>query len=138
MSSRFFFNRSKYSRLIDSDRKKVNRLNLLEFIHHGIRFVFPQQPGRLVRGIPTAHSAPPLNQEIQSEEAFVWPYHQGTVRGQAIIPLYKSVPEAALRDEKLYELLALVDAIRVGKTREKELAMQFLKERISYAQEPTY
>ncbi len=40
---------------------------------------------------------------------------------------YPSVPEAVLKDEKLYELLAITDAIRVGRTREKELAVEYLK-----------
>ena len=35
--------RSKYSGLIDASRKKVNLLNLLEFIQHGIKYVFPHQ-----------------------------------------------------------------------------------------------
>jgi hypothetical protein len=46
-----------------------------------------------------------------------------TVRGHSIIPLYPSVPEAALKDEKLHELLALTDALRVGRAREKEIAV---------------
>ena len=41
-------------------------------------------------------------------------------RGQSIEPLYPSVPETVLKDEKLYELLAITDAIRVGRTREKK------------------
>ena len=84
----------------------------------------------LVRGIPTAHSAAPLNLEIQSDENYVWPYAKGKTRGQAITPLYKSVPEAVQRDKMLYELLALVDAVRVGKVREQKLAMELLKKKI--------
>ena len=86
----------------------------------------------MVRGIATAHSAPPLNNEIMSEEQFVWPYAKGTVRGHSIIPLYPSVPEAALKDAKLYELLALVDALRVGRAREKELAIIEIKTRLGF------
>jgi hypothetical protein len=54
----------------------------------------------------------------------------GTVRGHSIIPLYPSVPEAALKDEKLHELLALTDALRVGRAREKEIAVIELKKRL--------
>jgi len=46
------------------------------------------------------------------------------------LPLYPSVPEAANKDEKLYELLALADALRVGRAREKELAIVELKKRL--------
>ena len=51
--------RSKYAGLLDSSGKKVSKLALLEFIEYGIKYVFPQQPGAIVRGIATAHSAPP-------------------------------------------------------------------------------
>jgi hypothetical protein len=35
-----------------------------------------------------------------------------------------------LKDEKLHELLALADALRVGRAREKELAVKELKKRL--------
>ena len=122
--------RSKYAGLLDSSGKKVRRLALMELLQYGISYVFPQQPGPIVRGIPTAHSAPPLNEIIVSNEPYVWPSGKGKVRGQSIIPLYPSVVEAVQKDKKLYELLALVDAIRVGRAREKEIAIKELKSRI--------
>lgn len=123
-------NRSKYAGLIDAKGKKVMRLALLEFLQFGITYVFPQKPGAIVRGIATAHSAAPLNTIIVSEEHYVWPSGKGNLRGQAIVPLYPSVIDAVQKDEKLYELLALVDAIRVGRAREKEIAIKELKIRI--------
>ena len=123
-------NRSKYAGLLDESRKKVNRIAFTEFILHGLLYVFPQQPGAIVRGILTAHSAAPLNQIIAATEKYVWPYARGTERGQSIVPLYPTVPESALKDSVLYELLALVDAIRVGRVREKELAKKELENRI--------
>ncbi len=122
--------RSKYAGLIDSSGKKVSRLALMELIQYGIRYIFPQQPGAIVRGIATAHAAPPLNTIIKSEEPYVWPSAKGNVRGQCIIPLYPSVIDAVKMDDKLYSLLALVDAIRVGRAREKEIAIQELKKLI--------
>jgi hypothetical protein len=41
-------------------------------------------------------------------------------------PLYKSVPYAARADEKLYDALALVDAIRSGRARERKRAEEML------------
>ncbi|MEO7976565.1 hypothetical protein [Flavobacterium sp.] len=123
-------NRCKYSGLIDSTKKKVNRYAFTEFLMHGIQYVFPQQPGPIVRGIPTAHSAPPLNKYINSVENYVWPYARGTVRGQAIEPLYSTIIEASQKDELFYEYMALVDALRVGRTREKEIAKHELRIRI--------
>ncbi|MGZ0016910.1 hypothetical protein [Yeosuana sp. AK3] len=122
--------RSKFAGLIDGSGKKVFKMALLEFLQYGIKYAFPQQPGAIVRGIPTAHSAPPLNNIIVSEEHYVWPSGKGKVRGQAITPLYPSIIEAILKDDKLHELLALVDALRVGRAREKEMAIKELKSRI--------
>lgn len=50
--------------------------------------------------------------------------------GQAIEPLYKSVPFAVRRDNELYAYLALLDAIRMGNARESNLAIKMLKERL--------
>ena len=121
--------RSQYAGLIDPGGKKVMRQGLMEFLQYGIRYVFPQQPGPVVRGIPTAHSMSPLNQEIESDEAYVWPSGTGQVRGHSIIPLYASVVKAVQHDQPLHELLALVDALRVGRSRERNLAIKFLKQR---------
>ena len=123
--------RSKYAGLLSTNGKEVMRLSLLEFLQYGLRYVFPQKPGPMVRGVPTSHSAAPLNKIIQSTEHYVWPYGKGTVRGHSIVPLYNSVPEAALKDDKLHELLALVDALRVGRAREKNIAIAELKKRFN-------
>lgn len=119
--------RSHYAGLLFGNGKRVMKSALLEFLQFGIAYTFPQKPGAVVRGIATAHSAAPLNKSIDSTESYVWPYSKGNLRGQAILPLYTSVPEAALKDEKLHELLALTDALRVGKAREKALAVAELK-----------
>lgn len=122
--------RSKYAGLLDVSGKRVMRQSFYDFLQYGIAVVFPAKPGAVVRGIPTSHSAAPLNQEIGSRENYVWPFAMGDVRGHGIIPLYSSVPQAALDDQRLYELLSLVDALRVGKVREKNLAVQELNSRI--------
>jgi hypothetical protein len=67
------------------------------------------------------------------ELPLVWPDAEGTVRRQAIEPLYRTVPEVARRNPKLYELLALVDALRCGGARERKLAMTELQNRIEDA-----
>ncbi len=126
-------NRSYIGGLISSDKKTINKLALLDFLKSGLKYVFPQQAGALTRGIGTAHSAPPLNREIMSEEQFVWPFAKGNVRGQAIEPLHPKIPEACLKDSNFYELMALTDAIRIGKVREQQIAFDILRERIEYA-----
>ncbi len=122
--------RSVIAGLISSDKKTLNKLSLLEFLKSGLRYVYPQSPGALVRGIGTAYSASPLNKEIRSQENVVWVYGKGNIRGQIIEPLHPNVPEACLKDEKLYELMALTDALRIGKARERNLAFDMIKERL--------
>lgn len=123
-------NRSKYAGLIDDARKKVNKLAFTEFLLNGVAYAFPQQPGALVRGVLTAHAAEPLSNIIKANEKYVWPYAKGLDRGQAIEPLYSTIVEASLKDRDLYELLTMVDAIRVGRVREKEIAKKELQKRI--------
>lgn len=118
------------------DRKtghpKANVTGLIEFIAHGLKYVFPAQPGAMVRGIPTAAAAPVLQGELISLEEYihVWPDPQGLKMGQAIKPLFKSVPHAVRRDAELYATLALIDAIRLGQPREARLARELLEKRL--------
>ena len=122
--------RSKYAGLLDDSGKKVMRQALYDFLQYGLAVVFPAKPGAMVRGIPTAHSTAPLNKEVSSGDNYVWPFAKGNVRGLGINPLYSTVPQAALDDEQLHVLLALADALRVGKAREKKTALQELNSRI--------
>jgi hypothetical protein len=111
---------------------RPNRSNLKEFLIHGVKYAFPVERGGPTRGIPTAEAAPPLKHQFAQDFPLppVWPYPQGSIRGIAFSPLYKNVPHAAAQDPRLYELLALVDAIREGRAREREIAIRELTERI--------
>lgn len=112
--------------------RAVVRESLREFLVHGVRYVFPPTLGTRVRGVPTAHAAEPLAAQIQAsgDDLPVWPHAEGTVRGPSFSPLYRSVPGVALKDRALYELLALTDAVRGGRARERELAAKMLGERL--------
>jgi len=125
-------NRSQIAGLLSDGKKRLMKNNLLDFLQHGLRYVFPAEPGAIQRGMPTAYSAPPLNQHISAEEPYVWPWAEGEARGQAIEPLHRGVPGACAKDPVLYELLALVDTLRLGRAREKEQAMVVLRKRILY------
>jgi hypothetical protein len=118
--------------LYDGENRRILKQALLEFLVHGLRYVFYAQPGPLSRGLPTAHSAEPLKSKLvaSQSEVYVWPDPQGIVRGQAIAPLYRSVPQAANNDPELYALLSLIDALRVGRVREQRLAVGELEKRI--------
>ncbi len=124
--------RSRMARLVSEDKRELYRSSFVEFLIFGLKYVFPVSPGPMVRGMATSHSAPPLNTMISSQnDFFVWPAAKGTSHGQSIVPLYKTVPEAAMDDPKLYELLALSDAVRVGRVRELNIAIEELKKRIN-------
>jgi len=103
-----------------------------EFLVHGVRYAFPARRGQVTRGMPTAYAAPPLSSEILAgtEPPPVWPDPKGTVRGVGLEPLYRTVPAAAGRDAKLYEVLALIDVLRDGRSRERKLAEKHLHARI--------
>lgn len=109
-----------------SNRPNVSSLE--EFLIHGIKYAFPAEHGGRSRGVPTSYAAAPLNRLIVAgdEPIPVWPYYKGEMRGVAFVPLYKSAPIAALRDPLLYEQLALIDALRDGRARERQLAEQEL------------
>ncbi|MCK5536484.1 MAG: hypothetical protein KAI79_06635 [Bacteroidales bacterium] len=125
-------NRCRVAKLIDTKKRKVYINSFKEFLIYGLKYVFPVEPGAIVRGIPTAHSAYPINKYIaSSKEIYVWSYLAGTHRGQAIKPLYKTLPVVASKDNKLYELLVIIDAIRIGRVREREIAIKELEKRLN-------
>ncbi|MSP62426.1 MAG: hypothetical protein EXR72_19260 [Myxococcales bacterium] len=114
--------------LLSPDRRRPNRAALIELLVHGVRYVFVAERGGITRGMPTAHAAPPLVAKIAGDALPpVWPDPEGSMRGEAFQPLYRSAPKASRNDPKLYECLALVDALRGGRARERKLAEAYLR-----------
>ncbi len=109
-----------------------NIRNLEEFLLHGLQYVFVPERGGLNRGMPTAHAAAPIDSYFVQDNELppVWPDPEGEIRGESFSPLYRSAPIAAKSDGRLYELLALVDAIRGGRARERDVAKKELKKRL--------
>ena len=120
--------------LFDLESKRPRMSALREYLVHGVKYAFPAQRGAPTRGMPTSYAAPPLREQIQQQEAKdlppVWPDPDGKVRGYALEPLFRNVPYAARQDQQLYELLALVDALREGRARERNLAATELGRRL--------
>jgi hypothetical protein len=110
-----------------------NVRNLEEFLLHGIRYAFFPEWGGLTRGMPTLFAASPLAERIvpSAQPVPVWPDPEGDVYGSSFLPLYKSAPRAARVDAALYELLVLVDAIRGGKARERNMGVKEIQVRLA-------
>jgi hypothetical protein len=104
--------------------------NMKEFLVHGLKYIFPVEIGKEVRGMATAHSALPLSELIDcaQDDVLVWPYEFGNIRGKSIVPLFRSAPKAAENDICFYRMLVVLDGIRIGRNREYNLSVKLLSE----------
>ena len=127
--------RAEMSRLVTREHGQLRaiRSSLQEFILCGVKYAFPAVLGGITRGMATSIAAPPLKKLFEQDEFLspVWPDAKGEERGLSLQPLYPSVPDAARADSHLYEFLILVDAIRAGAAREREIAAFELMKRLS-------
>jgi hypothetical protein len=122
----------------DKDDRLFPNINAAEeFLISGIKFFFPAKLGEYTRGMPTAIAAPIFHDKIAlgNDPIPVWPDAFGEKRGVALAPLHPSIPKALREnpDQSFYELLVLIDAIRSGRPRERNLAADLLKEKLKYA-----
>lgn len=105
-----------------------------EYLISGFKYSFPIEPGNLTVGVPTAYAAEPLSKHIQSgsDPIPVWPFADGGKRGVAIQPIHKSVPQALIDfpDPYLHDFLVLLDALRIGRARERNLAKKLIREKL--------
>lgn len=124
--------RLQYAALLRPESRHVNWLHLRDFLGHGLRYAFPARPGARMRGVPTSHAAPPLRDHIRAaaDDVYVWPSAEGPADGEAISPLYPQAVQLPERCPSLYQLLALADALRVGRVRERKLALETLEARL--------
>lgn len=123
--------RCETSRLLSRSAGSIRSLRpaFREFAVHGAKYTFPAVLGRATRGIPTSIGSPFLSKNFDRSDALVpvWPHAEGYVWGFELVPLHPGVPNACMRDGSLYEVLAFIDAIRVGAAREREIAIQQLE-----------
>jgi hypothetical protein len=114
------------------DSHVARALELTEFVLHGVRFAFPAALGPISRGMPTASAGPYLSTVLIAsvEGPPVWPYADGQSRGPAVTPFYPALPRAAARDSEFYNVLTLVDAIRIGGARDREIATNELRKKL--------
>lgn len=124
--------------MTDEPKNKVvflpNKPACEECLISGIKYFFPVQLGAYTRGIATSYAAPILEKHfiLGDDPVPVWPYGEGDRRGLALTPLYNSVPKSITQfpDQFFYELLILIDAIRSGRARERDIASKLLKEKL--------
>lgn len=116
--------------LLTQKGQRPNIRRLMEFLLHGVPIAFPGDLGPETRGVPTAHSGPDLRKELLFDTEIVWPSAEGEVRGQSLVPLAPGAADAARANPELYRLLCLVDALRVGNARERQLAASVLGKRL--------
>lgn len=112
--------------LVRPGSRSPNVYELRNFLAHGVRAAFPPSIGRSARGVPTAHSGPPLRQLLDSSTSMVWPDPVGRSTGVSLTPLYPKATELPERAPEIYGALTLVDALRVGQARERNAALSAL------------
>ena len=111
-----------------------NIRNLEEFLVHGLKYVFVPVQGEMTRGIPTGHAAPPLNQHFVSTAGLppVSALRGGGGEGFCVFAVVQpGAPGRTIRPATL-RAPVLVDAIRGGRARERELAIKELKKRLEH------
>lgn len=118
--------------------RRTNARALGEFILFGVRYAFPAMRGPLADGVPTAYSAQPLAAEIDALDVVVWPTRTGrdTVRGFSVPPLYRQAPLLVATSPETYRLLTLVDAMRLGDPRARNVARSHLERSLAWRETP--
>lgn len=125
------FGRLLASSLVEPGQRVTIKSNLQEFLVHGVKYAFPARLREPTIGVPTAHAAPIWEQKLLSnDERVVWKHPAGKTRGAELVPLYKTVPAIALKERHLYSIFAVVDSIRLGRARERDVAANLLKDLI--------
>lgn len=110
---------------------KTNRRALLDLIIYSFQYFFHTEVSAIDIGIPTVFNNKKLSDHLSYSSAlpYIWPAQSyRSVSGLTVEPLYKSVPYAALDDNFLYEVFALIDVFRIGSPREKKIAEKLLRE----------
>lgn len=118
------------ARLLEPQSKVINKEALIKFLVHGVPYAFAVSPAEITRGVPTAWAAPVLRKRfaLSNQIPPVWPDPTGNVQGTAVQPLYRSASQIAKSNPKLYAMLALADALRIGRARERKLAEEELRQ----------
>lgn len=124
--------RAETAQLYNARHRRVQLAALEQLLVHAAPFVLPPKRLGLTVGMPTADSAPVLARRIRAADdalPLVWPQAEG-IRGEGLEPLHPAAPAASVREPALYDLLALIDALRTGNARVRGVARELLTERL--------
>lgn len=112
-----------------------NFRNIEEFLLSGFPYVFAEEKGSLVRGFATGIDGSSLKKDfVESEYPAVWAHYEGNIKGFEVEPLHKAIPELIAKgrmNQELYELLALLDVLRIGQKREVEAAKNHIRKMLA-------
>jgi DNA-binding Lrp family transcriptional regulator len=112
----------------EAPNRRINKLAARDLLEHAARWIAPAKAGDWELGLPTAHSEAHLAARFHGDaEPVVLPLPHGPLRGRAVPPLHPQAPAAAARDPRLHRLLAIVDSLRIGRAREREVAAAELR-----------
>lgn len=120
------------------DAAAISKKHFFDLLSVAVPRIFFAARGGIESGWPTSVHAPSLHdafdglKPVPLRDIFpvVWSDPAGSTRGETLAPIYGTAPEAARRDEKLYELLALVDVVRLGDVKYKKKAVDLLEKKI--------
>ena len=105
-----------------------------EFLVHGVKFIWPAKRGPMTRGMATGSSLESVSRLLDVSEPavpLVWAHPEGTLRGEAVAPLYPRAVEACKDDPVLHEWLALIDILRLKTGREAAHAGAVIHHRLA-------
>ncbi len=119
--------RSQTSRLLANDKRTVHTVSFLDFIKYGVPYAYPAVLGPTTRGVSTAFIDEIYVTELApSSQIWVWADPNGNTQGVSIAPLFPTLPQNAPKFPAFYQLLCLVDLIRIGRVREKEESLKII------------
>lgn len=127
--------RAEKAGLYQSEQRRVHLASFEELAVHAARFIAPAPLAQLTRGIPAAWAAEPISRmihESDGEPPPVWPSALGVVRGQALEPLHPGAVQAS-SDQALSALLSIIDSLRAGDVRVRDVAAKALREELRKA-----
>lgn len=118
--------------LINISQKRINKLAVLEFIVHAIKFFYPSEKQGIGRGIKVGPSYSYFSKRVHSDEFdYVWPDPDGEAKGVIVSPLLTRFSKTIKENEKLLLFLNVIEVFRgLGGVRHQQEAQKALKELI--------